>query len=282
MATKATAQLVQLGKDWKKVLPAAKLSGIVGDTAHAKRGGYHISRQDQVSSSNYSVVRPDDKAGPDNAASAIDMTMTAADMKTVTSRLIKAYNNTADPRRKYINAFNGTTDGTNARRWDVYARTIKSATKDHLWHVHLEVRRRYCTSATAMKAILSIIKGESVEAYLRSIGAVVAAAVTTKPTPAKPAPAKPTPAKVAPVPAPAYPGHDLQRNDRQAKADPALKAWQTQMIKRGWTSLGKADGFFGAKTEKVAKRWQQNCRLKADGMIGRKTWPTAWTRPLGS
>lgn len=262
MSTVATSQLRQLASDWedKCGLSSAVLSGTVGDPAHKARGGYHISREDQPAT-NYSVTRPDDSAGngPDDACAAIDMTMSTADMKTCTARLMKAYTNTADPRRKYINAFNGWDGSGDAQRWDVYARKIETATADHKWHVHLEIRRKYAASATAMKAILSLLKGESVSAYLTSIG--VTTSVSTK--------------------APAYPGRVLKRNDSQTKADSALKAWQTRMIARGWTSLGaKGDGFFGAGTESVVKRFQTQCGQPADGMIGPKTWPLPWTRPI--
>jgi hypothetical protein len=278
MTTIATAEMKQFAADWKAVYKSAKISGIVGDTAHAKRGGFHISREDQTSKTNYSIVRPDDRLGPDNTASAVDMNLSPADMITCTRRLIAAFENVNDPRRKYINAFNGTTDGKVARRWDVYARTVGSASADHLWHVHLSIRRRYCNSVTAMKAILSILKGESVAAYLASIGVGTPQKTSTTTVP-KP-PVKPAP--VAPVKAPAYPGRELRRNDKQKSADPAVKAFQAQMIRRGWTSLGTADGFFGAKTDSVVRRWQKNCKMQVDGVIGPKTWPTPWTRKLGA
>lgn len=263
MTTLATPQIKQLAADWKLIWKSAVLSGIVGDVRHASTGGYHISRQDQTNPSNYSVVRPEDKTGngPENVACAVDMTMNEADMKACTARLVKAFDNVADPRRKYINAFNGTLDGKTAKRWDVYARKAGSATADHLWHVHLSIRRLYATSATAMKAILSILKGESVDAYLKSIGVI---------------PLAPKPKPVAP----AYPGRILKRNDRQTKADAALLAWQKRMLARGWTSLGTADGFFGAKTEGLVSRWQKYAKLPVDGMIGPKTWPTPWTLPV--
>jgi hypothetical protein len=271
MSTVATPQIKKLAADWKLLWKSAILSGIVGDARHAAAGGYHLSRQDQKNQLNYSMVRPQDKAGngPDDAASGIDMTLNAADMKACTARLVKAFENVADPRRKYVNAFNGTVDGKTARRWDVYARKVGTATTDHLWHVHLSIRRLYAASPTAMKAILSILKGETVEVYLKSIGV---APLAPKPvTPSKPAP-KPV--------VPAYPGRILRRNDKQSKPDAALKLWQSRMLARGWISLGTADGFFGAKTEGLVKRWQKYAKLPVDGTIGPKTWPTPWTRPV--
>lgn len=267
MSTIATDWTKRLAKEWEKLYPSAVCSGIVGDLAHRARGGYHISRQDQPKT-NYSVVRPQDKAGngPDNAAAAIDMTMSSADMKVCTTRILSAYGNPDDPRRKYLNAFNGWLGSGDARRYDIYARTSSWATADHKWHVHLEIRRLFVNAEVAVKAILSLLRGESVSAYLASIGA----------TPA-PATAR---AAVKAVKAPPYPGRVLKRNDRQAKPDPAVKLLQQRFLERGWKSIGTADGFFGARTESVVRRWQEYLGLAVDGQVGPKTWPTPWTKPV--
>lgn len=279
MSTRATDELRELARQWKLLFKSAEISGIVGDTTHRRRGGYHISRMDQTDKANYSVVRPDDKLGPDDTASAVDMNLNPADMVVCTKRLVAAYDNVNDPRRKYLNAFNGTLDGKVAQRWDVYAKTVSWASADHLWHVHLSIRRRYSASPTAVKAILSMLRGEAVAAYMASIGITTASRQTTS----LPASAKGpvTPPPVAPVTAPPFPGRVLRRNDSASQPDTAVKAFQVQMLKRGWSSLGVADGFFGPKMERLVRRWQSNCGLPADGVIGPKTWPTPWTRRLG-
>lgn len=242
MSTVATAALKDLAADWKKCYPSAQISGIIGDTAHQARGGYHIGRRFQ-SASNYSVVRPDDRGGPDDAAAAIDMTMNSADMRSCTSRLVAAYSNLNDPRRKYLNAFNGTVNNKQARRWDVYARTIKAATSDHLWHVHLEVRRKYVNSAVAMAAILSILRGESLASYL--------ARVKSSSQASKSAPAS-TPSS--------FPGL-LKKGSKSAG------------VKRVQAKVGvPADGDFGGRTESAVKAWQRKNGLGADGMVGPATW----------
>lgn len=161
MATLATSAEKWLADEWEKLYKSAVLSGIVGDLAHKARGGYHISRQDQ-SSSNYSVIRPDDKPGngPNDRASAIDMTMSTADMIKCHTRLRTLWKNN-DPRMKYINAWNGWDGQGDAGRYDVVKRTITTATADHKWHIHLEIRRKYVNDMTAMRAILSMLAGES-------------------------------------------------------------------------------------------------------------------------
>lgn len=170
MATLAPAQLVFLANEWEKLYGSAVLSGIVGDLAHKLRGGYHISIQDQPGD-NYSVTKVDDKAPPGNwprnMASAVDMTMSTADMKKCHIRLRNAWNNRSrDVRMKYINAWNGWDGQGDAGRYDVVKGTVGTATSDHKWHIHLEIRRRYVNDRNAMIAILSILKGESLETYL--------------------------------------------------------------------------------------------------------------------
>jgi hypothetical protein len=180
MATLSTTSLNWLANQWEDQYKSAVLSGIVGDLAHKARGGYHISRQDQ-GSGNYSVTRPDDKLGPSDRAAAIDMTMSTADMKKCHVRLRDIWKNRAnDPRMKYINAWNGWDGVGGAGRYDVVKGTVGTATPDHKWHIHLEIRRRYVNDMTAMKAILSMLKGESLATYQGTKPPVAA-------TPSKPA-----------------------------------------------------------------------------------------------
>lgn len=170
MTTLAPPQLVYLANAWEDIYPSAVISGIVGDLAHRLRGGYHISIEDQPSD-NYSVKRVDDKAPPGdwprNMASAVDMTLNLTDMKKAHGRLRAAFQNrNNDPRMKYINAWNGWDGNDSAGRYDVVTGSISTATDDHKWHIHLEIRRRYVGSRKAMDAILSILRGETVAQYL--------------------------------------------------------------------------------------------------------------------
>lgn len=259
----------QLADGWEAIYPSATCSGVIGDQAHANRGGYHIGRKFQ-STRNYSVIRTDDRLGPSDAAAAIDMSMSRKDMILCTKRLMAVWSNRSDPRRKYLNAFNGWLGSGSALRCDMVSGKRGAATKDHTWHVHLELRRRWVLTKAMVKAVLSALRGETVAEYLKSIGVTA--------TVAKPGAKTATAAGPKP---PAYPGRVLRRNDAQAKPDPALKTWQERMIARGWTSIGKPDGLFGPKVESVVRRFQATCRIDVDGQIGPVTWPKPWTQPMG-
>lgn len=171
MATLAHDTTWYIATNWESYYVSAVLSGIVGDEDHQDSGGYHISIESN-SSTNYSVTRPDDKAPPGtwprNLAAAIDMSMSASDMKLCSDRLWNVwYNRKNDPRAQYINAFNGWfNDGGPARRYDYYSGSSGNSSSDHKWHVHLEIRRKWVTDMVAAMAILSILRGQSLEDYL--------------------------------------------------------------------------------------------------------------------
>lgn len=174
MATSAHAMSWYIARNWETYYASAVLSGIVGDAAHQAGGGYHISIEDN-SPTNYSVIRPDDKAPPGdwprNLAAAIDMSMNPTDMATCSWRLWNVWNDKTDPRRVYLNGFNGWfNDGGPAKRYDFVTQAISTSTPDHKWHVHKEERRRWVTSQVAADAILSILRGETKAQYLTSLG----------------------------------------------------------------------------------------------------------------
>jgi len=156
---------------WEAEYPSATFSGIVGDVAHQRTGGYHISIEDQ-SSTNYSVVRPDDKAPPGDwsrkHATALDMSMAKADMVKSTRRWMVVWSDRTDPRRIYFNGFNGWTGSGNAQRWDFVTNTVQTSTNDHQWHQHTEKRRKYWNDPKADRAMISIARGETKEQWLAS------------------------------------------------------------------------------------------------------------------
>lgn len=165
------APFIQNGvvREWEDEYPSATFSGIVGDEAHRKTGGYHISIEDQPPT-NYSVIRPDDKAPPGTwsrkHATALDMSMNKADMVKSTRRWMLVWSNRADPRRKFFNGFNGWTGSGDAQRWDFVTNTVKRSTNDHQWHQHTEKRRKYWNDPQADRAMISIARGQTVAQWL--------------------------------------------------------------------------------------------------------------------
>lgn len=172
MTTKAHEITWHIAREWEAAYASAVLSGIVGDAAHQNRGGYHISIEDQ-SSTNYSVIRPDDKAPPGdwprNLSAGIDMSMSTSDMILCSSRLWNIWYDQTDPRRQYLNGFNGWFGSGPAKRYDYVNQGVQDSTPDHKWHVHLEERRRWVISMVAAKAIISVLKGQTKQQYIDSL-----------------------------------------------------------------------------------------------------------------
>lgn len=57
-----------------------------------------------------------------------------------------------------------------------------------------------------------------------------------------------------------------------------LRTWQSRMKARGWSIA--ADGLYGDGTAKVARQFQHEKGLSADGLIGADTWAAAWTEKV--
>jgi hypothetical protein len=137
-------------------MPNAQLSGIVGDSAHTY--GYHRGRN-YISSSDYSCQQADDKAGPGEAASALDVTMNDSDMKAVTKRLIAAVD-AGDGRLHALREFYGTTNGYDVTGRDVRTGNWITSDDSHLWHVHLSFYRKWADDPTEARKIAEVFTGK--------------------------------------------------------------------------------------------------------------------------
>jgi hypothetical protein len=82
-------------------------------------------------------------------------------------------------------------------------------------------------------------------------------------------------AKPKPIPStyPPFPGY-LKRGSRNRH----VKAYQTQMRKRGWKIA--IDGDFGTKTWEVTLAFQREKKLAVDGVVGPATWKAAFTSKI--
>lgn len=158
MAEYAPEAIRWLAQQIQAKIPKSKLSGIVGDSSHTY--GYHRARS-TLPKSDYSVQLAEDRAGDADAASALDISFTASDMKTVTGRLLKSAKDEDDPRLNYCREFYGTLDGKKVAGWDTHFGNPATSDDSHLWHVHISFLRKYATDKTAMAAVLSVIVGEN-------------------------------------------------------------------------------------------------------------------------
>lgn len=239
-----------------------ELAGIYAD-----KRGYHNKRKD-LPSTDYSVKLPADKLGPNDKASAFDMTSRSAqkgDYKNIakySKRLLEA-GKAKDPRLDGWREFFGQTDSDRqVEGWDFYHHeSSTSSDTSHNWHIHGSELREFIASKTNKEAFLSVWRGESLEDYKKRGGKFVKA---TRTTPKPPAPKPTTPAK--PV---------VLRVD--GELGPAtIKRWQQVM---GTPVDGKIDtGKDGsALIEKVQKHLNAKLGLRGsaalveDGVLGPRT-----------
>lgn len=307
MTTLAPQNLRDAAAEFEALYASAVFSGIVGDLAHRLSGGYHISLEDQPSN-NYSCVRLDDAAPPGdwprNLAAAIDMSMSASDMAVAAQRIIAVWQNPGDTRRRYFNCINGWTGSGDAKRWDFVTGGVGFASADHKWHVHAEIRRRYVNDPMARKALVSMMRGESYDQWLSSIGGggmsiidvatqvirgdwgngddrkfrLAAAGYDYEMVQAEVRRllGNPTP---PPPPAPAK--RDLFYGDNVDDFRPGLPMMEGQdvadvqyVLARNYRSYAGGlvnDGWYGPKTKKVVIEFQRRAGLLVDGVVGPKT-----------
>lgn len=175
VATLVSEQVRWLADQWEDHCgyPSAVLSGIVPDQRHLDNGGYHCSVEDLRRFDNekdYSNTRPDDRDQNVQYGAGIDMSMSPADMKRCHDRVRRVWADKTDPRRVYVNAINTWSGTGDAVRLDFYANTSKYASPDHKWHNHGELRRRWLRDWTAVRAVVSVLRGDTVAQWKASLG----------------------------------------------------------------------------------------------------------------
>lgn len=157
---------------WQQ-LQAMEPSSALGGT-FANKPGYHNCRNN-LPSYDYSVCdRPPDDGGPGNVCGAIDWTFYDAqrgDYSTIskyTKRLIDSGRDPDDPRMNGWREVYGNADSdTYVEGWDFRYGYAVSSDASHLWHIHLSESRDMAESYDNKKACLSVLRGESVEQWLR-------------------------------------------------------------------------------------------------------------------
>lgn len=159
---------------------------------YADKPGYHNKRS-QLPSTDYSVAEFEiDRQGPSTNASAVDITSKSAVggnysiINKYSKRLIAA-GEAHDPRVAGWREFFGQTDSDKTvEGWDfAKKRSSTSADLSHDWHIHLSEHRGYTTSMVNKEAMISVLKGETLDAYKARGGQFVTSDTgTPKPPPA--------------------------------------------------------------------------------------------------
>lgn len=248
--------------------PTSQLGGI-----YANKSGYHNTRaaNDANWSGNYSARDAEDRGGPADKAAALDWTFPEAQhgdcarIMRYTQRLMASALDKGDPRLDGWREFYGNTNGDGyVDGYDTRYLRPASSDSSHLWHIHLSEDRDKVGSLFNKRAMLSVLKGETVAAWR-------AAEEIPTPTPG-PTPT-PTPAP-APV-FPAWPGRYL----KLGMSGSDVRQVQQRLRDRGWR-VG-VDGSFGPETASVVRAFQrQKGLVPVDGIVGPATWRALWLAPV--
>lgn len=164
-----TDQMWSVWEGFLAVQPTVELGGI-----YAPKPGYHGTRNEN-SPSNYSVAQyAIDQQGPGDKAAAIDLTFPDAQaeqygtINKYSQRLLAAglAGRDADPRTVYMREFYGNIDtDSEVEGWDYARHGAASSDSSHLWHIHISIHRGYVTDPEMVRAVLSILSGETVDQW---------------------------------------------------------------------------------------------------------------------
>jgi hypothetical protein len=165
--TRITAALFWFWCEFQKMEPHARLGGV-----YANKPGYHNIRK-ALPRTDYSVRSTIDRSGPDDKSAAIDITFPDAQggeyatIERYSRRLLASGRDRHDERGNYLREFFGNTNADHlVDGWD-YQQVCGSTSPDdtHLWHIHISIGRGHVTDYKAMRALLSILDGESVATW---------------------------------------------------------------------------------------------------------------------
>jgi hypothetical protein len=253
-----------LWKGLQELEPDTELGGI-----YAAKSGYHNTRSANKAA-DYSVRETPDRVGPADKASAIDWTFPEAQsgncgrIARYSSRLLASGRDAHDPRLDSLREFYGNADlDREVDGWDFRHDKAVSSDRSHLWHIHISITRGRVADPAMTRAVLSVLKGESVTQWL--------AAESGELQPPEPPPL-PRPWESFPV----WPGVYLRMGMNNA----TVTLWQRLLKARGWTI--RVDGDFGAGTDRITRAFQlQKVGPNGgDGIVGPATWNAARTLPL--
>lgn len=121
---------------------------------------------------------------------------------------------------------------------------------------------------------------ERYELLAAAVGETVSTQTDPVPDGTRPAPPDTEPDGTSPAPPdadpdtpPPYPGQPLA----VGSTGEAVRTWQGQMRRRGWTI--DVDGAYGPGSERVCRAFQEEKKLEVDGEVGPRTWEVTWSAP---
>jgi peptidoglycan hydrolase-like protein with peptidoglycan-binding domain len=247
-----TAAMWALWQECQLIMGSAVTLGGI----YAFKPGYHSTRTDNQTNwpGNYSIQYKRDNEGPADKSAAIDLTFPTAQtgnyaiIRVYGARLLASGRDMNDPRGNYLREFYGQADADSAvEGWDF--QSLREVTSDvsHRWHIHLSIMRAYIANPAAMRAILSILRGETVTAW----GAKEMQLASTLPTPGS-------------------------RTLVYTDAQPMLRGGDVTDVQH---RVGATpDGIFGPHTRDAVKLWQNARKLAVDGVVGPNTWAAILVR----
>lgn len=156
--------------------PKIVLGGI-----YAKKKGFHNTgaANEKYWPGNYSIRDYPNRSGPwwRDYASAIDLTFPEAQrgdysrISIYSQRLLKAMRDPNDPRPGMViyQFFGQADDDLHVEGYNEYKEENASSDSSHLWHIHAEIFRNKCGDFYALYALLTILKGWSVEQWKQSL-----------------------------------------------------------------------------------------------------------------
>lgn len=148
----------------------------------ANKSGYHNTRTNNRNNwpGNYSIVDDVDKGGPSDKAAAYDWTFRDAQAgryETIikyTKRLLASAKDMDDPRLNGWREFYGQADQDQyVEGWDTRYLRAASSDPSHLWHLHFSESRNQVDNFDNKKAMLSVLRGETVTEWREGSGVSV-------------------------------------------------------------------------------------------------------------
>lgn len=143
-------------------IPGVRLGGI-----YANKSGYHNTVQANRIGwpGDYSIKLPLDLVPPANVARALDLTMDNNQMLLRTRYLRDSALHPDDNRLAGLREFYGTLDGANVfgliHNSETALWSPSTSDTSHLWHVHKSFFTKYCNNMDVMRAVASVLSGQS-------------------------------------------------------------------------------------------------------------------------